>query len=98
MEQLKNELIYHQRNWHIPGRPLIVFKITAAMLHPEGQDDLIRLIEALQQGEVNNNSTGKTKMLMAKSFQERLRSSIKKLLNIGDKNRVMTCLAMQKLC
>lgn len=74
VEQLKNELIYHQRNWDIPGRPLIVLKITAAMLNQEGQNDLIRLIGELQQGEVNDIPVrlGRLAELMTTAAKKRL--------------------------
>ena len=53
VEQLKNELAYHQRHWDVPGRPLIILMINDTMLHQEGLSDLLNLIEELQNGECN---------------------------------------------
>ncbi len=53
VEQLKHELVYHQRNWDVPGRPVIMLMINDVMLHPEGLNDLLNLIEQLQAGEHN---------------------------------------------
>lgn len=74
VEQLKGELVYHQHNWDIPGRPLIILKITAAMLHQEGQNDLIHLIEQLQQGEFNDIPVrmGRLAELMTTAAKKRL--------------------------
>ncbi|MBI3773539.1 MAG: glycoside hydrolase family 15 protein [Gammaproteobacteria bacterium] len=53
VEQLKNELLYHKLHWTQPGKPLLVILITESMMHKEGQQALIDLMEELQLGECN---------------------------------------------
>ena len=74
VEQLKNELLYHQHHWDIPGKPLITLLITAPMLHQEGLTDLIELIEQLQLGEINDVPVrvGRLSELISTSSKKRL--------------------------
>lgn len=74
VEQLKSELAYHQHNWDIPGRPLLILKISAAMLHQEGRNDLVNLIGQLQQGEFNDIPVrmGRLAELMTTAAKRRL--------------------------
>lgn len=53
VEQLRNELLYHKLHWTQPGKPLLVLLITESMMHEEGQQALISLMEELQVGECN---------------------------------------------
>lgn len=51
VQQLKNEIAYHQRHWDVPGKPLIAVLITASMLHSRNRKNIIAMLETLMSGE-----------------------------------------------
>ncbi|MBR9912254.1 MAG: glycosyl hydrolase family 15 [Gammaproteobacteria bacterium] len=57
VEQIRAELGHIQRNWRKPGRPLLSFMITRAMLSSPGHELLTALLQELQAGDCNGVST-----------------------------------------
>jgi phosphorylase kinase alpha/beta subunit len=57
VDQIRAELAHLQRNWHKPGRPLLTFIVTRAMLSTPGHELLTGLFKELLAGESNGVAT-----------------------------------------
>lgn len=70
IERVRTELAYLQRRWHGPGQPLVVLRITDAMLASSGADALLDELRALQSGKLEFVSAGRLRDLAPQALRE----------------------------
>ncbi len=74
VQQLKNEISYHQRHWDVPGKPLIAVLITHSMMQVQNRKKVVSMLEELMTGQCNGIAVhvGRLAELVASSAKRNL--------------------------
>jgi phosphorylase kinase alpha/beta subunit len=72
IERVRTEIAYLQRRWHRPGQPLLVLRVTDAMLGSSGADDLLNDLRLLHSGAVEGVVGGHLQDLFDGAHRERI--------------------------